>query len=170
VRYLPDKKNKIFASSPALASARIAPKICQSQLQIIYSEFPEFHLNPFSSGGVIAERVNISLKRATKYFQYSVKLLRRVKIVSGRVVAQSIAFRVHGINILQGVAPLPSHLNAKGPTRRKRVRCTHFASAQQPPTSATSLRSAHWLASDFHSWINSWTDCSSNCQIHTQTV
>ena len=56
VRYLPDKKS---ARSLALASARIAPKICQGQLQTIYSEFPKFHPNPFTSGGVIAERVNI---------------------------------------------------------------------------------------------------------------
>jgi len=28
-------------------------------LQTIYSEFPKFHPNPFTSGGVIAERVNI---------------------------------------------------------------------------------------------------------------
>ena len=59
VRYLPDKKNKISARSPALASARIAPKICQGQLRTIYSEFPKFYPNPFTPGGVIAERVNI---------------------------------------------------------------------------------------------------------------
>jgi len=59
VIYLTRKKNKISASSPALASVRIAPKICQVQLQTIYSEFPEFHPNPFTSGRVIAERVNI---------------------------------------------------------------------------------------------------------------
>ena len=47
------------ARSPALASARIAPKICQRQLQAIYSEFPEFHPNTFTSGVVIAERVNV---------------------------------------------------------------------------------------------------------------
>ena len=52
-------KNKISASSPALASARIAPKICQGQLQTIYSEFPKCHPNPFTSCEVIAERVNI---------------------------------------------------------------------------------------------------------------
>jgi len=34
--------------------------------------------------------------------------------------------------------------------------------ARQPPTSVTSLRSAHWLASDLHSWINSWIDCRTN--------
>jgi len=58
-RYLMDKKNKISARAPAAVSARIAPKICQGQRQTIYSEFPYFHPNPFTSGGVIAERVNI---------------------------------------------------------------------------------------------------------------
>jgi len=53
------KKNKISALPPAAASARIAPKICQGQLQTIESEFPKFHPNPFTSGGVIAERANI---------------------------------------------------------------------------------------------------------------
>ena len=42
VRYLPDKKNKISARSPVLAFARIEPKICQGQLQTIYSEYPNF--------------------------------------------------------------------------------------------------------------------------------
>jgi len=56
-RYLMDKKNS--ARAPAAASARIAPKICQGQLQTIYSEFPKFYPNPFTSGGVIAEHVNI---------------------------------------------------------------------------------------------------------------
>ena len=50
------KKNS--ARCPALASAGIAPKICQGQFQTIYSECPKFHPNPFTSGGVIAERVN----------------------------------------------------------------------------------------------------------------
>jgi len=43
----------------ALASARIAPKICHGQLETIYSECPKFHPNPFASGGVIAGRMNI---------------------------------------------------------------------------------------------------------------
>jgi len=43
----------------ALPSARIAPKICHAQLQTIYSECPKFHSNPFTSGGVIAGRMNI---------------------------------------------------------------------------------------------------------------
>ena len=58
-RYLMDKNNKISARPPEAASMRIAPKICQGQLQTIYSEFPKLHPNPFTSGGVIAERVNI---------------------------------------------------------------------------------------------------------------
>jgi len=53
------QKNKISARAPAAASARIAPKICQGQLQTIYSEFPKSHPNGFTSGEVIAERVNI---------------------------------------------------------------------------------------------------------------
>jgi len=31
----------------------------QGQLQTVYSECPKFHPNPFTSGGVIAERVNV---------------------------------------------------------------------------------------------------------------
>jgi len=58
-RYLMDQKNKNSARPPAVASARISPKICRGQLRTIYSEFPEFHPNPLTSGGVIAERVNI---------------------------------------------------------------------------------------------------------------
>ena len=69
------QKNKTSARSPALASARIAPKICQGQLQTIYSKFPKFDPNPFISGGVTAERVNIIEKR---HKVYSAKLLRRV--------------------------------------------------------------------------------------------
>jgi len=53
------KKNKISARPPVAASARIAPKICQGQLQTIDSEFHKFHPNLFTSGGVIAERVSI---------------------------------------------------------------------------------------------------------------
>jgi len=56
-------KNKTSARSPALASARIAPKICHGQLQTICSAFPKLIPNPFTSGEVIAERVNIVKKR-----------------------------------------------------------------------------------------------------------
>jgi len=58
-RCLIDKKNKISALPPVAASAHIAPKICQEQLQAIDSELPKFHPNRFTSGGVIAERANI---------------------------------------------------------------------------------------------------------------
>jgi len=56
-RCLPDKKNS--ARFLALASARIAPKICQGQLQTIFSECPKFHPNPFTSSGVMVGCVNI---------------------------------------------------------------------------------------------------------------
>jgi len=80
------KKNKILARTDAASSARIAPKICQGQLQTIYSEFPKFHPNPFPSGGVIAERVNIVQTRhkvfailgeasASSPSNYTIKLL-----------------------------------------------------------------------------------------------
>ena len=58
-RYLMDRKNITSARAPAAASARIAPKICLGQLQTIYSERPKCYPNPFTSGGVMAERVNI---------------------------------------------------------------------------------------------------------------
>ena len=76
VRHLPDqKKNKKSARAAALASARIAPKICQGQLQSIYSERPKFHPNPFTSGGVIAERVNVV---QTRHKVFPIQLIRRV--------------------------------------------------------------------------------------------
>jgi len=53
------QKIKISVSSAVLASVRIAPKICQGQLQTIYTEYPKFHRNPYTPGGVIAGRVNI---------------------------------------------------------------------------------------------------------------
>ena len=52
-------KNKISDRSPAVASAGIASKICQGQLQAIYWDCPKFHPNPYTSGGVTAGRVNI---------------------------------------------------------------------------------------------------------------
>jgi len=42
---LPDKKNKYFPRSFALASALIVSKICQGQRQTMYSECPKFHPN-----------------------------------------------------------------------------------------------------------------------------
>ena len=64
VRYLPDK---ISPGSPALATAQIAPKICQSQPQTMYSECSRFHPNRFTFGGVIPERVN-AIKTGGKVF------------------------------------------------------------------------------------------------------
>jgi len=49
---------RAYLTKNRVASARIAPKICQGQRQTMYSECPKLHPNPFTSGGVIAERVN----------------------------------------------------------------------------------------------------------------
>jgi len=59
VRYLPHKKTKFLKLSRSHFCADRAQNL-SGQLQTIYSEFfPKFHLNPFTSGRVIAERVNI---------------------------------------------------------------------------------------------------------------
>jgi len=54
--YLPDKKNKISPGSPALASARIAPKFYHCQPQMMCSECSRFHPNRFTFGRVIRMR------------------------------------------------------------------------------------------------------------------
>ena len=45
-------------ASQAVASSRIAPKICQGQPPTIYPECSRFHPNRFTFGGVIAECLN----------------------------------------------------------------------------------------------------------------
>ena len=57
VAYL-TKKNYILSGSPAVATVRIAPKICQGQPPTMYLECSRFHPNRFTFVGVIAERVN----------------------------------------------------------------------------------------------------------------
>jgi len=59
VRYLPDKKKQNLCWLSRFRFCAITPKICQGQLQTIYSEYPKFHPNPYTSGGVIAGSVNI---------------------------------------------------------------------------------------------------------------
>ena len=67
VRYLADK-NKISSGSPALATVRIAPKICQGQPQRMYSVCSKLHPNRFTFGRVTPERVN-TIKTGRKCFQ-----------------------------------------------------------------------------------------------------
>jgi len=55
VCYLLDKNTKFCL---ALASARIAPKICQGQRQTVYSRVRQISSKLFTFGGVIAELVN----------------------------------------------------------------------------------------------------------------
>ena len=51
------KKNKNSPASPTVATAQIAPTICQGQSPTMYSECSRFHRNRFTFGGVIAERM-----------------------------------------------------------------------------------------------------------------
>jgi len=53
------KKNKIIWLALLLWLLHGSRKICQGQLETINSECPKFHPNLFTSGGVIAGRVNI---------------------------------------------------------------------------------------------------------------
>jgi len=55
------KKNKILTPSQTVATARIAPKICQGQPTAFGSHCSRFHLNRFTFGGVTAERVKAVL-------------------------------------------------------------------------------------------------------------
>ena len=54
VRYLHEKNS---ATSQTVATARIAPKICQGQPPTMCSQCSRFHPNRFTFGGVIAKRV-----------------------------------------------------------------------------------------------------------------
>ena len=60
VRCLSDKNSP---GSPAVATARIAPKICQDQPPTMHSECSRFHTNRFTFGWVIVERVNTAKTR-----------------------------------------------------------------------------------------------------------
>jgi len=55
MRYLSDQKN--LAPFQTVATAQIAPKICQGQPPTFRSLCSRFHLNRFIFGGVIAERM-----------------------------------------------------------------------------------------------------------------
>jgi len=76
VRYLPDKKNKISPVCPALAFARIEPKICQGRPSTMYSECSRFHPYRFTFGEFLAERMN-TVETAVKWIQYSAEAYLR---------------------------------------------------------------------------------------------
>ena len=62
VRYLPHrKKNKNLVPSQTVATAPIAPKVCQGQLPTFGSQCCKCHPNRFTFGGAIAERVKAVL-------------------------------------------------------------------------------------------------------------
>ena len=68
VRYLPDKY--ISTVSQTVATAQMAPKICQGQPPTMCSQCSRFHPNPFTFGGVTAARVN------TVFCLYIVSIIR----------------------------------------------------------------------------------------------
>ena len=76
VRYSPDKNSP---ASQSLATAPIAPKICQGQPPTMCSECSRFHPNGFIFGGVTAERVNTA------------KLPCKVNAIFGRSLSSSFA-------------------------------------------------------------------------------
>ena len=59
VRYLPDKN--FLSLSLTVATARMAPKICQGHHPAFGSQCAKFLPNGFTFGGVIAERVKAVL-------------------------------------------------------------------------------------------------------------
>ena len=72
-----------------------------------------------------------------------------IKTVSGKVVAQSIAFRVVSIN-WHGVAQFPSYLNAKGPTRIESTCIAHTSphtAAAVTPLGLACVRLTGWPVS-----------------------
>jgi len=109
-RYLMEKKNIISAPAPAAASSRIAPKICQGQLQTIYSEFPKFHPNPFTSGRVIAKRVNIVQTRHKVFAILGEASASSPSKNCQRQSCSAINCLSSGINMLAGGRPLPSEI------------------------------------------------------------
>ena len=57
------KQQKISPGSTAVATVRIASKICRGHPPTVYSEGSRFHLNRFTFGGVIAEHVTTAKTR-----------------------------------------------------------------------------------------------------------
>ena len=79
------QEKKISPGSPAVATAWIAPKICQNQPPIMYSKCSRFHPNRFSFGRVMVERVNTdkTRRKVNPIFGWS---LSSSRIISGTVV------------------------------------------------------------------------------------
>ena len=64
------KNYQISAASETIATARIAPEICQSQLPTMCSRCSRFHPNRFTFGAVMAERVNTVFFCPVEYLHY----------------------------------------------------------------------------------------------------
>ena len=76
---------KISPGSPAVATARIAPELLQSQHRTVYSECSRFHPNRFTFFVVIVERVNAAkmCRKVNPIFGWSLAS-SRIKTVLGQ--------------------------------------------------------------------------------------
>jgi len=119
-----------------------------------YTGFPTSHQPRFYAASNLFKMgikyLNLSsfIQVSTIKDEKSAAKFHYMKTVSGKVVAQSIAFRVVSI-YWQGVAPFPWYLNTKGrPSLEAPALHTLHLIARQPSRHCvTSLHSAHWLAS-----------------------
>jgi len=88
-------KNKLSPGCSALATARIATKICQGQPPTMYSEYSRFYLNRFTFGGVIPELVN-TVKTHPKVFS-----ILGWRLASSRIASSSISQTVRDRGIVR---------------------------------------------------------------------
>jgi len=104
----PTKKNKSLHRSHALATARIAPKICQGQPQVIYSEYSEFHPNRFTFSGVIAERVNTveTRRKVNPIFGWSLAWSRITKKLISKIQYQRLILGLRATYYCTTVKPM----------------------------------------------------------------
>jgi len=80
--------------SPAVATAWVAPKICQGQPPTMYSQCARFHPNWFTFGGVMTERVNTvkTRRKVNPIFGWS--------LASSRIINSSVHY-IHYYNSLK---------------------------------------------------------------------
>jgi len=108
----------------------------KSYMDFPTSHQPRFYAAPtFLKMGIKYLNLSSFIQVSTIKDEKSAAKFHCIKTVSGKVVAQSIAFRVVSI-YWQGVAPFPWYLNAKGPTRIGRTCVAHTS-----PHSMAAVRS-----------------------------
>jgi len=110
------------------------------------------------------------------YSQDRASIARAVKTVSGKVVAQSIAFRMVSI-YWKEVAPFPWYLNERDrpPLEAPALHTLRLIARQPWRHCVTSLRSVHWLASSLKLAARCpvsgcWPSFSQQCCLHCLTL